>query len=398
MPFQPINFAAIQPDGSPVLRDFVNNLVKGYQAGQMPYEMQRKAEQEQLANAFQQMKNQQEPQRFQTEQQNAESQRAYQEANTNRVNTMTPVEALQQTLINKYYPQLTQSQINEKNAQTNKTNTMIPLDAKYQDLINTFYPREKEAEIAQKGAMTKYYNQGGPGQGVGGKEWNHFQNSIAQANPKLSQDQLQDAINAYGFGRTTLADGTPFNISADMKNSRDRVFKYGTTAAALNRNIFGEQAENEIPVVSKYIEEGFKPYDNSLMKGYAFDFEKDKFDVNNPAAQERVGKRMAANALTFEKSQIQQMLASGKTTAQATREIENLTTGFLKSMNIVVSPKALEVMRNTMDSAFKDMYKARKNVDIGAASAGLNKNNTEKSSNSSLKPPKKVTFEELEKL
>lgn len=364
MPFQPINFAALQPQGSPFAQNFIDNIVKGYQAGQMPYQMQRQAEQEQLANAFQKMKNQQEPERFQNEQQNTLAEQILRKANADKINTM------------------------------------LPSDLKYQDLINKFYGPEKQAEIAQKGAMTNYYNQGGPGQGVGGKEWNHFQNSVSQANPNLSQEQLKEAVNAYGFGKTTLADGTPFNISADMKNSRDRYVKYGTTSAALNRNIFGEQAENEIPVVSKYIEDGFKPYDNALMKGYAFDFEKDKFDVNNPAAQERVGKRMAANALTFEKSQIQQMLASGKTTAQATKEIENLTTGFLKSMNIVVSPKALSTMRNTMDSAFKDMYKARKNVDIGAASAGLNsnKNNTEKSSNSSLKPPKKVTFEELEKL
>lgn len=389
MPFQPINFAAIQPQGSPFSRDLVDNLMKGYQAGQMPYQMQRQAEQEQLANAFQKMKNEQEPQKFQTEQQNAAAQRAYQEANTNRLNTMTPVEALQQTLINKYYPQLTQSQINERNAQTNKTNTMVPLESKYQDLINAFYPKEKEAEISQKGAMTNYYNQGGPGQGVGAKEWSHFQNSVSQANPNLSQDQLREAVNAYGSGKTMLSDGTPFNVSADMKNSMDRVVKYGTTTGIINRGVFGAQAESEQPIISNYVKKGLEPYANTTM-GYNFDLLKDSMNTKDKDAQKRVGQWIGSNVLGYEASQIQQMLASGKVTVSATEHLLDRNMPKIKETIPVMSDISRKEAIDYVTRAAKEAYEARKKVETGASS--LIKQNGNKST------PKKVTFEELEKL
>lgn len=67
MPFQPINFAGIQPIGRPWLRDLIPTLMQGYAASQMPAQMKRQAQQEQLANAMQQLKLQQEPQTFQAD-------------------------------------------------------------------------------------------------------------------------------------------------------------------------------------------------------------------------------------------------------------------------------------------------------------------------------------------
>lgn len=55
-----------QPSGTNL--DLVNSLVQGYKAGQVPFAMKRQAEQEQLANAMNQLKLQQEPERFQAEQ------------------------------------------------------------------------------------------------------------------------------------------------------------------------------------------------------------------------------------------------------------------------------------------------------------------------------------------
>lgn len=69
MPFQPINFANIAPQGNSAMRDFVDNLASGYKAGQMPAQMQRKREQEELMNKFKALQLQQEPQRFQSQQQ-----------------------------------------------------------------------------------------------------------------------------------------------------------------------------------------------------------------------------------------------------------------------------------------------------------------------------------------
>lgn len=67
MAFQPVNFAAIKPQGNPFMRDFVDNLATGYKAGQLPAELQRKRQQEELANALSKLKYEEEPERFKSE-------------------------------------------------------------------------------------------------------------------------------------------------------------------------------------------------------------------------------------------------------------------------------------------------------------------------------------------
>lgn len=52
MPFQPINFANIAPQGNEFLRDFTDTISKGYQAGQLPSKLDReKRKQESDINA-----------------------------------------------------------------------------------------------------------------------------------------------------------------------------------------------------------------------------------------------------------------------------------------------------------------------------------------------------------
>ena len=41
MPFEPINFANIKPQGNPLFRDLLDNLMQGYQLGQVPAQLQR---------------------------------------------------------------------------------------------------------------------------------------------------------------------------------------------------------------------------------------------------------------------------------------------------------------------------------------------------------------------
>ena len=67
MPFQPINFATIAPQGNPAMRDFMNSLKEGYEIGQTPAIMARAKEKEELANAWQQMLNQEQPEKFKAE-------------------------------------------------------------------------------------------------------------------------------------------------------------------------------------------------------------------------------------------------------------------------------------------------------------------------------------------
>jgi hypothetical protein len=111
MPFKPIDFANIQPQGNPFFRDLVENLAKGYQAGQLPAQMQRQKQKEELENALNKLhleeeptkfgeesqkrqlenalskyKVQEEPQRFGSEQSTAAMERALHQTNINKIN------------------------------------------------------------------------------------------------------------------------------------------------------------------------------------------------------------------------------------------------------------------------------------------------------------------------
>lgn len=66
MAFQPINFASIAPQGNSFMRNLVDNLAQGYQAGQMPAQLARQRQQQELANALKQLQVNEEPSRFKT--------------------------------------------------------------------------------------------------------------------------------------------------------------------------------------------------------------------------------------------------------------------------------------------------------------------------------------------
>lgn len=90
MPFQPINFAAIPPQGNSFLRDLVPNLMNaikgGMQLRQMPEQMERQAQSEELANQLNQLKVNEEPQRFMNAAQAQQFKALLQGAQANRMN------------------------------------------------------------------------------------------------------------------------------------------------------------------------------------------------------------------------------------------------------------------------------------------------------------------------
>lgn len=64
MPYQPFNYANIPAQGAPWLNDFVENLAKGYKAGNLPAELKRQAEKENTANQMAALLLQEEPEKF----------------------------------------------------------------------------------------------------------------------------------------------------------------------------------------------------------------------------------------------------------------------------------------------------------------------------------------------
>src|SRR5277367_682432 len=189
MPFQPIDFSKIEPQGNPFFKDLVDNLSTGYKAGQLPAQLARQKEKEQLANALQQYLVEEQPEKFKSEQLSREAERAFQRASTNKINTMTPFEAQKAALENAWYPKLSQSLVDERSA------------------------------------LTKQRDLGITGLGTGGKEQFLFQRLTGQSNPTFTPDQAFEAANAVMEGKTTLPDGTKININPLMLSSLDRMTK-----------------------------------------------------------------------------------------------------------------------------------------------------------------------------
>lgn len=64
MPFQPIDFANIAPQGNPFIRDLVDNLSSAYKAGQIPAQLQRDRTKEEIANSKNKLLLDEQPQLF----------------------------------------------------------------------------------------------------------------------------------------------------------------------------------------------------------------------------------------------------------------------------------------------------------------------------------------------
>lgn len=356
MPFQPINFANIAPQGNPAFRDLIDNLASGYKAGQLPGQLARQKKQEEIANAMQQLlldeqpqkfgeesqgrqlanalskfKVQEEPQRFSSEMSSAAIERALHQANTNRLNTMTPLDAMKQSLENQWYPKLSQSKIDEAQA------------------------------------LSDYRKTGGSSLGTGGKEEYFFQNLTAKSNPNLKPEQIFEASNAVREGKTTLPDGTPINVTPAMVSSLDRISKYGTTADLISNMVRGKQADKEIGVLNKYIGEAIAPYGDTIA-GRSPKQIMDTFS-NKKEDQINLGRLAAAQQLQTDAAANQNIINSGRPTASITREILRDSETKIKTswprMSNLARQESLRYLKEALDATLK----AKQSVGIGASNA-----------------------------
>jgi hypothetical protein len=332
MPFQPMNFANIAPQGNPFMRDLVGNLVSGYKAGQVPAQLNRQRQEEELKNAFQSMLNEEQPEKFRSEMMSAAIQRALGQANADKINTMTPLEAAELSLKNQFYPELTRQQI----------------------------------ESAK--ALAAMRQLGGSGVGAGGKEELLFQNLVRRDNPGLTDDQVYEASNVLRQGGDTLSDGTKLSpLSPASQASFDRLTKYGTTSPLITGNIQGAQSEAEIDALAKHAQAGIRPYGDTYA-GYSPAQIIDTFK-NDKESQERLGRFIAAKQLQFEIAQNQIRLANGKPGVTTTQELMDLGMQNIKGAYPMLSGKAREAAQNYFIEGLKKGFQARKQVGLGASSS-----------------------------
>lgn len=340
MPFKPIDFANIEPQGNPFLRDFVKNLSTGYQAGQLPAQLARQKQKEELANSMQQELLKEQPQKFSSDMSNDAIKRAFEQAQTGKINTMTPLEARELALKNQLYPELTKSQISNNLALA------------------------KQRQLGY-GVMN-----------AGGKEELFYANKTEEANPNLTPEQLADAINRSRQGQTTLSDGkTPINVTEQMARSADRIEKYGTTGSLITQAKTGEQAEKEIGVLNEYIAKGIGDYGDTFY-GYSPKAIRDSFS-NKKEDQQALGRLMAAMQLQVERAAVQERLATNKSTATITEEILKHAQGEIKANWPFVSQVARVEQNRYLKEALSTGLSERKKIKLGIGKANTTSSNAE---------------------
>lgn len=356
MAFQPINFAAIKPQGNPFFRDLVENLATGYQAGQLPQQLERQRQKEELANAMQKLLVEEQPQKF------GEESKGRQLGNA------------MQALLNQEQPQKFGSEMSSaavaralQQANINRTNTMTPLEARELALKNELYPELTKSQITSNLALSKQRELGLTGLGTGGKESFYFQNLTQQSNPQLKPEQIFEASNAVLEGKDTLPDGTTINVTPLMKASADRIAKYGTTSDLISNVIRGTQADAEINVLNKYIGEAIAPFGNTIA-GYS-PAQIMATLSNKKEDQIKLGRLAAAQQLQTDAAANQNIINSGRPTASITREILRDSETKIKTawprMSNVARQESLRYLKDALDATLR----AKQSVRIGASSA-----------------------------
>jgi hypothetical protein len=317
----------------------IANAFKKLQLEEEPQKFGEESQGRQLQNAMQALLNQEQPQKFGSEQSTAAIQRALSQANINKINTMTPLEAQAERLKNEWYPKLSQSQI------------------------------DSAKELAKLRAS------GVSGLGTGGREEILFQNLIAKDNPNLTPEQAYEASNALREGRDTLSDGTKINpLSPAAQSSFDRLTRYGTTGTLITNAKLASQAEKEMGVLGKYITKAWEPYGNTYA-GYSPEQIMNTFS-NKKEDQLKLGKLAAAQQLQVDFAAIQNRLNSGQSTASITNEILNNSELRIKTQWPRMSQVARQEAMRYLTEALREGLKARQAVRLGASSVNQPTNMT----------------------
>lgn len=350
MPFEPINFANIKPQGNPLFRDLLDNLMQGYQLGQVPAQLQRQKQKEELANAMQKLLVEEQPEKFTSEQEGRvlgnEMQRLLNQEQPQKFGSEMSTAAIARAL---------------QQANINRLNTMTPLEARELALKNAWYPKVTQAKIDYEAFG------GGSGLGTGAREDVYLNQLTAQSNPQFDKKQSIDAANAVREGRSTLPDGTKINITPEMLNSLDRADKYRTNSELLSNMVRGKQADAEIKVLSKYVGDAIAPFGDTIAgrspSQIMATFSNKKDD------QIKLGRLAAAQQLQADLAANQNIINSGRPTASITREILRDSEMKIKTnwpfMSNVARQEALRYVNEALHAALD----AKQSVGIGASNA-----------------------------
>ena len=304
----------------------------------------------------------------------AKSQIALQGAQTNRMNTMTPLEAMELKLKNQLYPETTKTENAYRTAMTNKLNTMTPLEKQEAEINLKTLEQKNLADIEEKKSLAGYRQLGGGsrGAGVAAKDDAIFQQSIARDNPQFSPDDAYQASNIISQGGNQMPDGRPINASAATMRAFDRAVKGTTTSAIINRSVRSSQAEAEIGVLSRYAQKGLEPFGTSY-----FNMSPEQITSSfkdDEKSQKKLGKLIAAQQLQYEIAQNEIALAMGQPGVTSTEHLMQLGQQSLNLKFPRLSYTARQEANSYFLEALKEGVKARNKVGFGAGSLAINQN------------------------
>lgn len=197
---------------------------------------------------------------------------------------------------------------------------------------------------------------------------NNYMSNVSLDNPQLGNDptKVRDAANAYASGKLVLPDGTPLNIPSPLtKDSMATWIKYGSTSPLITQMVNANQAESETQVLSSKITEYLAPYGNTYA-GMSPQQIKDSFS-NDDASQDRLGKLMAGQLLTYDLSQMQIRMQQGESSQAVTKDLMDKSQQQIKMFAPHMSEKARAATLKYTQDAFQQVLAARKKVGVSAS-------------------------------
>ena len=261
----------------------------------------------------------------------------------------------------------------EQRAQQEQPLKMDALKAKLeeQNIINKNKEAYIKSQIKSNESMADWRQQGGGKGGVFVALERNLHNNIGMDNPQLNNDpaKLREAADVYANNGDTLSDGTKLNPpSQDTIDSFNAKSLKTTTGALATQGVNANQAEAEMDTIDKYINEGRKPYGDTVL-GYSGAQIQDSLNVKDNAAQERVGKFIASELLKLDKAAILTRVSGLEKGIQTIDQIKNGLSPIIKAKFPMLSEKARQVALDQIGKAMKDILAKRNEYGIGAGGA-----------------------------
>lgn len=366
MPFNPSSFSSIasmEPQGNPLARNLMQSLMQGYQMGRMPAQMKQSEEAQQLANVFAGMKNQQEPERFQSSLRDSEMKRALEKAQVN--------------------------DLNRKAERPFGAGDLSGLAQQY-EYLQYLYKNDPRKAKEFEGLLNNSLKNKGMGFGSAPiKMQENVIENIMKDNPGFNPQQARDAADAFLTG----GDTSGINISGLTQQALGSLIKYGTDAASRNFLISGAQAEAELPIINEAVKKGAGQYETNIM-GWRPGLTRDtaKAQGGDKAAINRLSDWVVKDILSLEGIQLQQRLQTGKVTVSASDELLNRSklegVGTFNSLPGSVQTQVVDKMNDIL----KRLYDARKKAGINPLNVmGGGKSNKSEQTQESKPEQKKAT-------